>query len=194
MLDQLLDIIKNNSQEAVVNNPAVPNQDNEAVQSTLLTSIVQGFQGEAAKGNIGGIMELLSGKQDVNQSPVVSGISQNAIGSLMDKFGISGSTAQSIVAAVLPVVLKTVIGKMNNSGDSSMDANSVLGSLLAGSGAQTGGFDFSQVTRAMADGKLDMNDLKNIGGSLFGGNKGDAKKDENEGGLGGLLGGLFGGK
>ncbi len=194
MLDQLLNIIKNNSQEAVVNNPAVPNQDNEAVQSTLLTSIVQGFQGEAAKGNIGGIMELLSGKQDVNQSPVVSGISQNAIGSLMDKFGISGSTAQSIVAAVLPVVLKTVISKMNNSGDSSMNANSVLGSLLAGSGAQTGGFDFSQVTSAMADGKLDMNDLKNIGGSLFNGNKGEARKDENEGGLGGLLGGLFGGK
>ncbi len=194
MLDQLLNIIKNNSQEAVVNNPAVPNQDNEAVQSTLLTSIVQGFQGEAAKGNIGGIMELLSGKQDVNQSPVVSGISQNAIGSLMDKFGISGSTAQSIVAAVLPVVLKTVISKMNNSGDSSMNANSVLGSLMAGSGAQTGGFDFSQVTSAMADGKLDMNDLKNIGGSLFNGNKGEARKDENEGGLGGLLGGLFGGK
>ncbi len=190
MLDQLLDIIKNHSQDAVVNNPAVPNQDNEAVQSTLLTSIVQGFQGEAAKGNISGIMQLLSGKQDVNQSPVVSGISQNAIGSLMDKFGISGATAQSIVGAVLPIVLKTVISKMNNSGDSSMNANSVLGSLLAGSGANTGGFDFSQVTSALADGKLDMNDLKNIGGSLFGSNK----KEDKEGGLGDMLGGLFGGK
>ncbi|MDR6195047.1 hypothetical protein [Siphonobacter sp. SORGH_AS_0500] len=193
MLDQLLDIIKNNSQEAVVNNPAVPNQDNEAVQSTLLTSIVQGFQGEAAKGNIGGIMELLSGQQDVNQSPVVSGISQNAIGSLMDKFGISGSTAQSIVSSVLPLVLSTFISKLNNSGDKSLDMSSVLGSLLAGSGANTGGFDFSKVAGAFADGKLDMNDLKNIGGSLLGGNN-TAKKEENEGGLGGLLGGLFGGK
>lgn len=191
MLDQLLNLVKNNSQEAIVNNPAIPEQQNEAAQTTIFTSIVQGLQGEAAKGNISGLMELFSGRQAVQQSPIVSGISQNAIGSLMDKFGISGSVAQSIVGAIVPMVLSTIIGKLNNPNDTSVDANSMMGSLLAGTDANTGGFNFNQVGAALADGKLDMNDLKNIGGSLFGSSN-DKNDKNNEGGLGGMLGGLFG--
>ncbi|WP_420152437.1 hypothetical protein [Siphonobacter sp.] len=191
MLDQLLNLVKNNSQEAIVNNPAIPEQQNEAAQTTIFTSIVQGLQGEAAKGNISGLMELFSGRQAVQQSPIVSGISQNAIGSLMDKFGISGSVAQSIVGAIVPMVLSTIIGKLNNPNDKSVDANSMMGSLLAGTDANTGGFNFNQVGAALADGKLDMNDLKNIGGSLFGSSN-DKNDKNNEGGLGGMLGGLFG--
>lgn len=191
MLDQLLNLIKNNSQESIVNNPAIPDQQNEAAQTTIFTSIVQGLQGEAAKGNISGLMELFSGRQAVQQSPIVSGISQNAIGSLMDKFGISGSVAQSIVGAIVPMVLSTIIGKVNNPNDKSVDANSMMGSLLAGTDANTGGFNFNQVGAALADGKLDMNDLKNIGGSLFGSSN-DKNDKNNEGGLGGMLGGLFG--
>ncbi|PMD98805.1 hypothetical protein BWI97_03050 [Siphonobacter sp. BAB-5405] len=191
MLDQLLNLVKNNSQEAIVNNPAIPEQQNEAAQTTIFTSIVQGLQGEAAKGNISGLMELFSGRQAVQQSPIVSGISQNAIGSLMDKFGISGSVAQSIVGAIVPMVLSTIIGKLNNPSDKSVDANSMMGSLLAGTDANTGGFNFNQVGAALADGKLDMNDLKNIGGSLFGSSN-DKNDKNNEGGLGGILGGLFG--
>ncbi len=191
MLDQLLNLVKNNSQEAIVNNPAIPEQQNEAAQTTIFTSIVQGLQGEAAKGNISGLMELFSGRQAVQQSPIVSGISQNAIGSLMDKFGISGSVAQSIVGAIVPIVLSTIIGKLNNPNDKSVDANSMMGSLLAGTDANTGGFNFNQVGAALADGKLDMNDLKNIGGSLFGSSN-DKNDKNNEGGLGSMLGGLFG--
>ncbi|PQA59952.1 hypothetical protein [Siphonobacter curvatus] len=191
MLDQLLNLVKNNSQEAIVNNPAIPEQQNEAAQTTIFTSIVQGLQGEAAKGNINGLMELFSGRQAVQQSPIVSGISQNAIGSLMDKFGISGSVAQNIVGAIVPMVLSTIIGKLNNPNDTSVDANSMMGSLLAGTDANTGGFNFNQVGAALADGKLDMNDLKNIGGSLFGSSN-DKNDKNNEGGLGGMLGGLFG--
>lgn len=191
MLDQLLNLVKNNSQEAIVNNPAIPEQQNEAAQTTIFTSIVQGLQGEAAKGNISGLMELFSGRQAVQQSPIVSGISQNAIGSLMDKFGISGSVAQSIVGAIVPMVLSTIIGKLNNPNDTSVDANSMMGSLLAGTDANTGGFNFNQVGAALADGKLDMNDLKNIGGSLFGSSN-DKNDKNNEGGLGGMLGGLLG--
>ncbi|OZI05161.1 hypothetical protein BWI93_26820 [Siphonobacter sp. BAB-5385] len=191
MLDQLLNLVKNNSQEAIVNNPAIPEQQNEAAQTTIFTSIVQGLQGEAAKGNISGLMELFSGRQAVQQSPIVSGISQNAIGSLMDKFGISGSVAQNIVGAIVPMVLSTIIGKLNNPNDTSVDANSMMGSLLAGTDANTGGFNFNQVGAALADGKLDMNDLKNIGGSLFGSSN-DKNDKNNEGGLGGMLGGLFG--
>ncbi len=44
---------------------------------------------------------------------------------------------------------------------------------------------------ALADGKLDMNDLMNIAGSAMGGGN---NQQQNSGGLGSILGGLFGGK
>jgi hypothetical protein len=65
----------------------------------------------------------------------------------------------------------------------------------AASGVQGGGgFDFNQIGYAMADGKLDMNDLMRIGGSLMGGGKSAPSNNQQGSGLdlGGLLGGLFG--
>ncbi len=61
----------------------------------------------------------------------------------------------------------------------------------------TSGFDFNQIGYAMADGKLDMNDLIRIGGGMLGGSSPAPQQNKQEDGgldLGGLLGGLFGGK
>jgi hypothetical protein len=206
MLEQLMGLIQENSQEAVVNNPAVPNENNNDVMQTLLGSITGGLQQEAQGGNISGIMGLLSGKtvqsggSDLMSNPIVSGIANNAIGSIMEKFGFSSSTAGSLVASVLPGVLSSFINKTSNPNDSSIDFNSILGSLMGGgSGAASGvqgggGFDFNQIGYAMADGKLDMNDLMRIGGSLMGGGKSAPSNNQQGSGLdlGGLLGGLFG--
>lgn len=202
MLEQLMGLIQENSQEAVVKNPAIPNENNNDVMQTLLGSITGSLQQEAQGGNISGIMGLLSGKtvqsggSDLMSNPIVSGIANNAIGSLMEKFGLSSSSAGSLVASVLPGVLSSFINKTSNPNDSSIDFNGILGSLMGGGSAPGGGgFDFNQIGYAMADGKLDMNDLMRIGGSLMGGgNSGQNTNQQSGGGLdvGGLLGGLFG--
>ncbi len=58
------------------------------------------------------------------------------------------------------------------------------------SGASSGGFDFNQIGYALADGKLDMNDLMRMGGSMMGG--GNTNQQSGGMDLGGMLGGLFG--
>lgn len=208
MLEQLMGLIQENSQEAVVKNPAIPNENNNDVMQTLLGSITGGLQQEAQNGNIGGIMGLLSGKaaqsggSNLMSNPIVSGIANNAIGSIMEKFGLSNSTAAGLVSSVLPAVLNSFINKTSNPNDSSIDFNSILGSLMGGGGASAvsglqggggGGFDFNQIGYALADGKLDMNDLMRIGGSLMGGGNAAPSQPQNGGlDIGGLLGGLFG--
>ncbi|TDB67060.1 DUF937 domain-containing protein [Arundinibacter roseus] len=205
MLEQLMGLIQDNSQEAIVKNPAVPNENNNDVMQTLLGSITGGLQQEAQSGNMGGLMGLLSGNAVKNNSagllsnPIVSGIATNAISSIMSKFGISNSAASGIVASVLPGVLSGLISKTSNPNDQSIDFNGILGSLMGGgasSAAPSSGFDFNQIGYAMADGKLDMNDLMRIGGSLMGGGSQAPSQQQSGGGLdlGGLLGGLFGGK
>lgn len=207
MLDQLLGLIQQNSQQAIVQNPAIPNEQNEDVMQTLLGSITGGLQEQAQSGNIQGLMGLLSGNNGASagsglmSNPIVASIASNAIGAIMQKFGINNGAASGIVSSVLPGVLGGLIGKVSNSGDSSLDFNSILGGLLGGGGAPAGGqasgFDFNQIGYALADGKLDMNDLMRVGGSLMGGGQGAApSNNQQQGGLdlGGLLGGLFGGK
>lgn len=203
MLEQLLGLIQENSQQAIVQNPQVPNAQNEDVMSTLMSSITGGLQQQAQSGNLQGLMGLLSGKgvnagsNGLMDNPVVSSIAKNAIGSIMQKFGLNNSVASGIVASVLPGVISSIISKVSNPGDSSLDFNSILGGLMGGgapsqsSNAAASGFDFNQIGYALADGKLDMNDLINVGGSLLGGGN---KQQPQSGGLdlGGLLGGLFG--
>ena len=194
MLEQLMGLIQDHSQDAIVKNPAIPNQHNNDAMQTILSSVMGGLQNQAQEGNIGGLMGLLSGQNGTGNNlmgnPIVSGIAQNAINSLMAKFGISNSAAGNIIAQVLPGVLSSMISKTSNQNDGSMDFGGIMGSLLGGQQAQQaqqqGGFDFNQIGYAMADGKLDMNDVMRIGGSLMGGQGGNAG-----GGLGGLLGGLF---
>lgn len=188
-------LIQDNSQDAIVKNPAIPNQYNNDAMQTVLQSVMGGLQNEAQGGNVGGLMSLLSGRGgqggSLMNNPIVAGIAQNAIGSLMEKFGLSNSAAGNIIAQVLPGVLSSMISKTSNPNDDSMDFGGIMGSLLGGGQtqqAQQGGFDFNQIGYALADGKLDMNDVMRIGGSLLGGG------GNSGGGLGGMLGGLFGGR
>jgi hypothetical protein len=205
MLDQLLGLIQQNSQQAIVQNPAVPNEQNEEVMQTLLGSITGGLQQQAEAGNLSGLMGLLSGKEGTSangllNNPIIASIANNAIQAIMQKFGLSSGAAGGIVSSVLPGVIGSLIGKMSNPSDSSIDFNGVLGGLLGGNtqkaGATASGFDFNQIGYAMADGKLDMNDLVRIGGSFLGGSGSKEEPNQQQGGmdLGGLLGGLFGSK
>lgn len=205
MLEQLMGMIKDHSQEAIVRNPAVPNEHNDDVMQTILGSITGGLQHEAQSGNVGGIMGLLSGKSaspsnsaGLMSNPIVAGIAGKAIQSIMQKFGMSNGAASGIIASVLPGVLGSLISKTSNPQDGSLDFNSILGGLMGGgtpaasAGAASGGFDFNQIGYALADGKLDMNDLMRVGGNLMGG--GSDNQQQQSGGLdlGGMLGGLFG--
>jgi hypothetical protein len=62
MLEQLMGLIQDNSQDAIVKNPAIPNQYNNDAMQTVLQSVMGGLQNEAQGGNVGGLMSLLSGR------------------------------------------------------------------------------------------------------------------------------------
>ena len=176
MLEQLFDLVQQNSQQAVVQNPAVPNEHNEEVMNTLTSSITGGLQEQVQSGNIGGLMSLFGGESGTSaaslmNNPIVASIATNAISAIVQKFGLNSQVAGNIVNSVLPGVLGAVIGQLNGQGG------------VGGSNAAGGGFD--------------LGSLIQMGGGLFGGGSSTGGKDQsNSGGidLGGMLGGLFGGK
>ena len=64
MLEQLMDLVREHAQGAVVNNPAIPNEQNEAVMGAATESIASGLQQELASGNTDGVLSLLSGAEN----------------------------------------------------------------------------------------------------------------------------------
>lgn len=60
MFEQLLELVKSQSGEAIVNNPAVPNEHNEAVMNEATNSITSTLQGLLSSGGSNGIAQVLN--------------------------------------------------------------------------------------------------------------------------------------
>ncbi|MCX6216348.1 DUF937 domain-containing protein [Spirosoma sp.] len=181
MLETLMNLVQQHSGQAVINNPAIPNSQNDSVMQTVAGSIMSGLGQQAQGGGLGSLLGMVTnGGGNVQQSPVTQGVQQHVEQNLMEKLGISPQVAMSVASAVVPMVLGKLMNKAADPNDSSIDGNSILGAATGKQGVDWMGMAGS----AMADGKLDMNDLLRV---AQGGNSGG-------GGLGGMLGGLFGGK
>ncbi|RYC69470.1 MULTISPECIES: DUF937 domain-containing protein [Spirosoma] len=180
MFETLMNLVQQQSGQAVVNNPAIPNEQNDSVMQTVASSILSGLGQQAQGGGLGNLLGMVvNGGGNVQENPVTGGVQQHVEQNLMQKLGISPQVAMSVASAVVPMVLGKLMNKAADPNDSSVDGNSILGAATGKQGVDWMGMAGS----AMADGKLDMNDLLRVAGQQGGG-----------GGLGGMLGGLFGGR
>lgn len=191
MLEQLLNLVKENAQDAVVNNPEVPNEQNEAIMQEAANSIKGGLQQELAGGGFQNVLKTLGGGGgSVENNPVVNNISGNFIENITKKFGINGGTAKTIAASLIPMVMGKLIHKTNDPNDNSFGLDDIFSSLTGGktSGINLGGI-LSSITGGGGldqnhDGKVNLNDLT----SLVSG----AAKGEQQSGGGGIMGALKG--
>ena len=190
MLDQLIQLVRENAQDAVVANPAVPNEQNDAVIGEATHSIASGLQDALANGNVKEVMGLFNSNGQIDsQNPVVNNISGNLISSLTQKFNLNSGAAASIAGSLIPSVLGSLVKKTNDPSDNGFSLDSIFSSLTGGStnGMNLGGLlgKFAGGLDKDGDGDVDMQDLM---GMISNG----AKQQQGSGGLGGLLGGLFG--
>lgn len=182
MFETLMNLVQQHAGGAITNNPAIPNHQNNDAMQTVASSILGGLQQQAQGGGLGNLLGMVMGHGgDAQQSTVTQGVQQNVQQGLMEKLGISPQVAMSVATAVVPMVLSKLMTKSQDPTDSSVDGNSIMGAATG----QTGTNWMGAAQSAMADGKLDMNDLMRT----VSGNTGSASG----GGLGGMLGGLFGG-
>lgn len=201
MFEQLMDLVKQNSQEAIVNNPAVPNEQNEAVMETAGTSIMSTLQGMLSNGNASSVLNLFNQNktEDVSNHPVTQAASSNLVSTLMSKFGISGDKAGGIAGMLLPMIMSKLVKKTNDSNDSSFDIQSIFNSL---SGGKTGGMDIGSMVSKFGGNALDKNgdgkvDLSDLTAAFSGNNNNNNTNNSNTtqqggGGIMDTISGLFG--
>lgn len=137
MLENLLSLVKEHASDAIINNPAIPNERNDDAIQEAFGSIFNGLQGAMANGGAANISSLFSNHQNIGSSPIAQNIQGSFVESLVSKFGIDGAQASSIAGSLIPTVLQKFADKTNDPNDSSFDLQGIIGSLTGG--GQTAG-------------------------------------------------------
>lgn len=164
MLDQLMQMIQQGGQQSVIDNSEVPNEHNEAILNEAQQSITSGLAGLASTGELNSLMDASGGDpQQVAAHPAVQNISNNFMGSIMDKFGLSKGTAATIAASIIPMVLGKVMNKSGAQGGGGFDLGSIISSITGG-GASAPAQGQAQQPQAGGGGLMDT--LSGLGAKL----------------------------
>ena len=132
MFEQILDLVKQYAGESVVNNSAVPNEHNDAVMGEATKSISRGLQGLVAQGHSQEEIQSMFNSDGSANTPAAQGISANFMGSIMEKFGLSGNVAKTIAMALIPMVLSKIMGggNSNTQGSQGNSGGGIFGNIL----------------------------------------------------------------
>jgi len=171
MLEELFNLVKGSARETVINNPEIPNEHNNAVIAEATNTVAGGLQNMMAGGGLQNILSLFSGGSDqqngLQNNPIVNMMKGHFISKLTGKFNMDSGQASSVANNLIPDVLRKLVNKTNDPGDSSFDINSIIGSLTGGATSQQAGagsgFDFQKILSGFTSGGLDSNNDGQVG-------------------------------
>lgn len=166
MLEELLNLVKGNATESVVNNTDVPNENNNAVIAEATNTVASGLRNMVAGGGLQSILSLFSGGQQQSSNnllsnPIVNMMVGHFSGKLMSKYNLGGTQASNVANNLIPNVLNDLINKTNDPNNSSFSIEGLLNSLTGGQSTQV-----AQEQQASGNTGFNFQDLV----SQFGGN------------------------
>ncbi len=133
MLNQIVNLVKEQAMSQFINQTDVPNEQAEVAAQAAGESIFETITSQISSGNIAGITNLLTGGN--SQINVSNPIIQNVMNTLARKLmgnGISQDTAQSASSSVIPNLMEQVIGKFTSPAkkDAAFDTESLISSVV----------------------------------------------------------------
>jgi hypothetical protein len=196
MLENLLNLIRENAGDAIANNPDIPSERSEEVIQETSASIITGLQGLLAQGGGREVLGMFAQGSVDQQNPVVQQLSGNVIENMMGKFGLDRGKASSLVSSLLPLILNQLIRKTNDPSNNGFSLDGLFGQLTGG---RSSGMNLEAIVGKLAAGGLDRDgdgdvDFRDIAAMFSGGS--NPSGDSNQQGSGGsaldALKGLFG--
>ncbi len=137
MLDKLMELIKGYSGDAVINNPDIPNEHNDAVVVEATNTVAGGLQNMVAGGGLQNIISMFSGGgqqggKGLLSNPIVNMMIGHFASKLMSKFGLNSNQASGVANDLIPNVLTGLVNKTNDPNNSSFTLDNLLHSLTGG--------------------------------------------------------------
>ena len=193
MLQQLFNLIQENGNEAVINNPAVPNEQNNAVLGDATHAVADGLQHEMAGGGLQNILSLFknnSSSGGLLSNPIVSNIISSFTNKLTSSQHLPAAEAGNIANGLIPTVMNKLINITNDTNDTSFTLSNIINSLSGSGNAQNGnGFDLGNLLNSFTGNNTENNGSKASGLSelISKVTEGAQQQQQNKAGGGGLM-------
>lgn len=142
MLESLNELVKEHAQDAIINNSAIPNEQNEAAVQAASGSIFDTLKQQLSSGNISSLVDAFKGGNAGGNS-----LTEQATTTFTDKLagmGIDAESAKGVAASIIPSIISKFVNKTNDPNDSSFNIQDIL-SKISG-----------------PDGKFQLSDLTNL--------------------------------
>ena len=173
MLDNLMDIVRKYTGGAVNNNPAIPNDKNEAVAEQAGNSIMDTLKNALGSGRIADVLGYFK-KGGADNDDIVNEATSKYAKDLEVKQGLKSAEANDVAAKVVPQTMNEMATRTADPNDKSFNIQDIFNKL---SGGKTSGFNMEKAMNKFTggkfdkdgDGDLDLQDLKSIfsgGGSI----------------------------
>jgi hypothetical protein len=180
MLENLINLVREQAGDSIINNPAIPNERNDEAIATAGSSITSSLQNMLSNGGVKDVLQLFSGTTQVEQTSVAQNVSGNMIQDLMNKFNLDQGSASNIAGGLLPNVLKNLVNKTNDPNDSSFDIQGIFNNL---SGGKTSGMNIQGLLGKFKSGAFDADgdgdtDLQDVMAMFSGNNAGGGILDK----------------
>jgi len=181
MLDKLLNLIKGNSKEAVIDNPVIPNAKNNAAVESAGSSILGTLQKAIADGDVQGVLAYFKkhaiGSASGSHDPIVKKATNDYSQSLQQDLNLSEKDASTVAEKVIPASMSQLAAKTVDPNDDSFSMQDIFSKL---SGGKSDKINFQQMLKNFDGGKLDHNldgvvDAKDLK-SMFTGDDGVVSK------------------
>lgn len=206
MLDQIAQLVKEFGKDTVVENQAIPNEENNAILAEATKTVSSGLQNILAGGGLQNILDMFTGGngQQNNGGSGIAGLLKNPIVSMMighfiskltTKFNMAPAQASSVANNIIPNVLESLVNRTTSQApeNDSFDLNDLIGSLTGGKvatseNAGNNGFNFQglldQFTNANGGNGINIQDL--ISQVTQGAVEEKGQPANNAGGIGGI--------
>lgn len=175
MFDNLINLVKQNANETIIKNPAIPNDRNDEAVQEAGNSIMSTLQNALAGGNVKDVMKVFSGDSNkAADSPITQQATGSFIDTLKSKFGLDSTQASGVADKLMPNVMNQLSQKTADPNDNGFNVQDIFNKL---SGGKTSGMDMQAMLSKYKgkldtdhDGDVDMQDLKGLfsgGGSVI---------------------------
>jgi hypothetical protein len=209
MLEQISNLVRQYGQDTIVNNPDIPNEQNNAVLAEATNTITSGMQNMLAGGGLQDLVSMFTGNDKnaagnegrtgiggILKNPMVMMMVGHLISKLIGKYKMNASQASQISNNIIPGVLGDLVQRTtsNDPSNDAFDLNDLIGSFTGGQVAGGNGFDFQDLLGKLT-GKANNTggiDLQDIIGRVTETTRQNKEKEENEGsGISDIIKGLF---
>ncbi len=215
MLEQISDLVRQYGQQTIVDNPDIPNGENNAVLAEATNTITSGMQNMLAGGGLQDIISMFTGGGNNNtntisqgnggiqgllKNPMVTMMIGHLISKLTSKYNMSASQASNVSNSLIPNVIGDLVKRTTNNDPSNdaFDLNDLIGSLTGGkvatSESSAGGFNFQDLLGQLTSGNGNSGgiNLQDIINQVTNGAQQNKEKEATQGGgIADMIKGLF---